>query len=94
MVIRQVLDKYGLEDADPRSYCLVMRTRYAKEDRPDSEAHEEILPDTTCPLSLILIDRPPKGVITTFEVSFFPLSIYPLLEMHFSLAGDVFVRLL
>ncbi len=70
-MIRQTLDKYGLEEADPNSYCLVMRTRYAKAGAEAAVAHEEVLEDSTCPLSLIIIDKPPKGVVTTFEVSSF-----------------------
>lgn len=67
-VIRQALDKYGLEFADPASYCLVMRTRYANE-LPGMEAHEEILHDDFCPLKLLLApDSSPKGIVTTFEV--------------------------
>uniref|UniRef100_A0A0X3PXU4 Afadin n=1 Tax=Schistocephalus solidus TaxID=70667 RepID=A0A0X3PXU4_SCHSO len=66
-VIREALDKYGLEDADPASYCLVMRSRFSKE-TANCPAHEEILSDTASPLGRLLMDKPPKGVITTFEL--------------------------
>ncbi|BHF75863.1 Myeloid lymphoid or mixed-lineage leukemia (trithorax, ) [Sparganum proliferum] len=66
-VVREALDKYGLEDADPASYCLVMRSRFSKE-TPNFPAYEEILPDTVSPLARLLMDKPPKGVITTFEL--------------------------
>ena len=67
-VVRQALDKYGLQFADPASYCLVMRTRYANE-MPGMEAHEEILQDDFCPLKLLLAPgSSPEGIVTTFEV--------------------------
>ncbi len=69
-VIRQALDKYGLEFADPSAYCLVMRTRYANE-TPAMDAHEDVLPEAACPLKILLgPGSPPKGIITTFEVRF------------------------
>lgn len=69
-VIRQALDKYGLEFADPSAYCLVKRTRYANE-VPGINGHEEVLDESTSPLKLLLeTEKPPKGVIVTFEVSF------------------------
>ncbi|VDN24915.1 unnamed protein product [Dibothriocephalus latus] len=72
-VVREALDKYGLEDADPSSYCLVMRSRFSRE-TPNYPAHEEILPDAASPLGRLLMDKPPKGVITTFEVNSFDSS--------------------
>ncbi|KAL5106475.1 Afadin [Taenia crassiceps] len=67
-VIRQALDKYGLEFADPAAYCLVMRTRYANE-IPGMQAYEEILQDDFCPLKLLLApESSPEGIITTFEL--------------------------
>ncbi|VUZ43302.1 unnamed protein product, partial [Hymenolepis diminuta] len=67
-VIRQALDKYGLQFADPSAYCLVMRTRYANE-IPGMEAHEEMLQDDFCPLKLLLSpDLSPEGIVTTFEL--------------------------
>lgn len=69
-VIRQALDKYGLEFADPAAYCLIMRTRYANE-IPGMQAYEEILQDDFCPLKLLLApESSPEGIITTFEVCF------------------------
>ncbi|KAL5962223.1 Afadin [Taenia solium] len=67
-VIRQALDKYGLEFADPSAYCLIMRTRYANE-IPGMQAYEEILQDDFCPLKLLLApESSPEGIITTFEL--------------------------
>ncbi|VDM16845.1 unnamed protein product [Hydatigera taeniaeformis] len=67
-VIRQALDKYGLEFADPAAYCLIMRTRYANE-IPGIQAYEEILQDDFCPLKLLLApESSPEGIITTFEL--------------------------
>lgn len=67
-VIRQALDKYGLQFADPSAYCLVVRTRYANEN-PGTEAHEEILQDDFCPLKLLLSpEASSEGIISSFEV--------------------------
>uniref|UniRef100_A0A5K3EQF8 Afadin n=1 Tax=Mesocestoides corti TaxID=53468 RepID=A0A5K3EQF8_MESCO len=67
-VIRQALDKYGLELADPAAYCLVMRTRSANE-APMKETREEVLKNDSCPLKLLLCpDSSHEGIITTFEL--------------------------
>lgn len=79
-VIRQGLDKYGLDDADADAYCLVMRTRRsavrsswqptASSNRSKQEGAEveEILDDSDCPLKRLYAAFGKPGVTITFEV--------------------------
>lgn len=68
-VIRQSLDKYGFEEADPDAYCLVMRTRTSAEMTAGLGGVEEILADTDCPLGHLFSSAPEAGAVVTFEVS-------------------------
>ncbi|TGZ62899.1 hypothetical protein CRM22_007163 [Opisthorchis felineus] len=67
-VIRQCLDKYGLEDADPDTYCLLMRVRSATDTTNGLRGTEEILTDTDCPLSLLFASAHEPGSVVTFEL--------------------------
>ncbi|TPP59576.1 Afadin [Fasciola gigantica] len=67
-VIRQSLDKYGFEEADPDAYCLVMRTRTSTEVAAGLGGIEEILADTDCPLGHLFSSAPEAGAVVTFEL--------------------------
>ncbi|VDP75100.1 unnamed protein product [Echinostoma caproni] len=67
-VIRQSLDKYGFEQADPDAYCLVMRTRSAAEVAAGLGGVEELLSDADCPLGHLFSSAPEAGAVVTFEL--------------------------
>ncbi|OON15445.1 Ras association domain protein [Opisthorchis viverrini] len=76
-VIRQCLDKYGLEDADPDTYCLLMRVRSATDTTNGLRGTEEILTDTDCPLSLLFASAHEPGSVVTFELRTRPPHLMP-----------------
>lgn len=48
-VVREMLDKYGLNRVDPSQYCLVQVTQ-----QPGVQDVEYILDDDECPLSILM----------------------------------------
>uniref|UniRef100_A0A5K4F2G2 Afadin n=1 Tax=Schistosoma mansoni TaxID=6183 RepID=A0A5K4F2G2_SCHMA len=53
-IIRESLNKYGLDEADPDAYCLVMRKRNSHDILTGLVGVEEILSDDLCPLEYLL----------------------------------------
>ncbi|VDP01932.1 unnamed protein product [Schistosoma curassoni] len=53
-ILRESLNKYGLDEADPDAYCLVMRKRNSHDILTGLVGVEEILSDEICPLEYLL----------------------------------------
>ncbi|CAH8662145.1 unnamed protein product [Schistosoma rodhaini] len=53
-IIRESLNKYGLDEVDPDAYCLVMRKRNSHDILTGLVGVEEILSDDLCPLEYLL----------------------------------------
>ncbi|CAL8085351.1 unnamed protein product [Calicophoron daubneyi] len=88
-VIRQSLDKYGLEDADSDAYCLVMRLRTASEVTAGFPGTEKILRDTDCPLNhLFTSSTPEAGTVVTFELRLRPPHLLKKRPFSGSLSGS------
>ncbi|KAK4475561.1 hypothetical protein MN116_000840, partial [Schistosoma mekongi] len=70
-ILRESLNKYGLDDADPDAYCLVMRKRNSHDISTGLIGHEEILSDDTCPLEYLLASSSTSkssDTVITFEL--------------------------
>ncbi|CAH8497419.1 unnamed protein product [Dicrocoelium dendriticum] len=67
-VIRQGLNKYGLEDADPAAYCLVMRVRTSSDVANNRRGTEGVLCDTDFPLTQLFNSTLDAGTVVTFEL--------------------------
>ena len=65
-VVREMLDKYGLNREDPTNFCLVQVTTQASEGGGgggggNEPPHEYILEDDECPLSILMNHTPGSG---------------------------------
>ncbi|KAF5404130.1 Afadin, partial [Paragonimus heterotremus] len=67
-VIRQSLDKYGMEEADADAYCLVLRVRTAADTTEGRSGTERVLADTDFPLAHLFASTPEAGSVVTFEL--------------------------
>ncbi|KAF6778595.1 hypothetical protein AHF37_02498 [Paragonimus kellicotti] len=67
-VIRQSLDKYGMEEADADAYCLVLRVRTTADTAEGRSGTERVLADTDFPLAHLFASTPEAGSVVTFEV--------------------------
>lgn len=63
-VVREMLDKYGLNKADPSQWCLVQVTQ-----QPGANDVEYVLDDDECPLS-ILMNAPNTSKYILLLISF------------------------
>ena len=67
-VVREMLDKYGLNREDPTNFCLVQVTTQASEGGGggggNEPPHEYILEDDECPLSIQMNHTPGSGKLT------------------------------
>lgn len=67
-VVREMLDKYGLNREDPTNFCLVQVTTQASEGGGggggNEPPHEYILEDDECPLSILMNHTPGSGKLT------------------------------
>ncbi|VDQ14616.1 unnamed protein product [Trichobilharzia regenti] len=68
-IIRESLNKYGLDEADPDAYCLVMRNRSSNDIADGLPGTEEVLCDDVCPLEYLFTSSAKAAeAVITFEV--------------------------
>ncbi|KAF8566310.1 hypothetical protein P879_05261, partial [Paragonimus westermani] len=67
-VIRQSLDKYGMEEADADAYCLVLHVRTAADTAEGRSGTERVLANTDFPLAHLFASTPEAGSVVTFEL--------------------------
>lgn len=79
-VVKEMLDKYGLDKEDPVQYCLVQVNvggdREHREHHTGSGTYEYILDDDECPLAILMNHHPARGSVM-FHIRRRPVDYQP-----------------